>query len=98
MQVRKVQDTKGVWLINIAKFGFVDPTNGTRFDPQVPTQAAMTEWVKAQEAIIQPWSDPAEEEAQKAALAEAAAAEAAKLAEAAAAEAEALAKKSADKK
>lgn len=89
MQVRKVQDPKGVWLINIAKFGFVDPTNGTRFDPQIPTQAELTDWVKSQDAIIQPWVDPAEEEAQKAALAEAAAAK----------EAEALAaKKPAEKK
>ena len=91
--MRKIFDTKGVWLVNLAKFSFVDPENGCRFDPHVPTQAPETAWVKAQEAVIKPWVDPTEAnaEAEKAASA-AAAAEAQRLAdEAAQAEAEKLA-------
>ena len=72
MQVRKVQDPKGVWLVNVGAFTFVDPTNGTRFDPQIPTQASLTDWVKTQDAIIKPWVDPAEEEAAKQEMLEAA--------------------------
>jgi hypothetical protein len=88
MEMRKIFDAKGVWLVNLAKFSFVDPENGCRFDPQVPTQAPETEWVKAQEAVIKPWIDPTE--ANEAAEKAAAEAEAKRLAdEAAAAEAEA---------
>ena len=93
MEMRKIFDTKGVWLVNLAKFSFVDPENGCRFDPHVPTQAPETAWVKAQEAVIKPWVDPSEAnaEAEKAA-AKAAQAEAKRLAdEAAQAEAEKLA-------
>ena len=87
MEMRKIFDTKGVWLVNLAKFSFVDPENGCRFDPHVPTQAPETAWVKAQEAVIKPWVDPTEAnaEAEKAA----AAAEAQRLADEAAAAAEA---------
>ena len=91
--MRKIFDTKGVWLVNLAKFSFVDPENGCRFDPHVPTQAPETAWVKAQASVIKPWVDPTEAnaEAEKAA-AEAAQAEAKRLAdEAAQVEAEKLA-------
>jgi hypothetical protein len=60
MQTRKIFDAKGVWLVNLAKFPFVDPENGCRFDPHVPTQALETAWVKSQESVIKPWVDPAE--------------------------------------
>jgi hypothetical protein len=60
MEMRKIFDTKGVWLVNLAKFTFVDPESGCRFDPHVPTQAPETAWVKVQEAVIKPWVDPAE--------------------------------------
>ncbi len=60
MEMRKIFDPKGVWLVNLAKFTFVDPESGCRFDPHVPTQAPETAWVKAQEAVIKPWVDPAE--------------------------------------
>ncbi len=79
MQTRIVHDNKGQWLVNLAKFPFVDPDSGCRFDPHVPTQAKVTAWVKSQEAVIKPWVDPAEAnaEAEKAAAeAEKAAAEA----------------------
>jgi hypothetical protein len=62
MQTRIVHDSKGQWLVNLAKFPFVDPDSGCRFDPHVPTQAKVTAWVKSQEAVIQPWVDPAETE------------------------------------
>ena len=90
MQTRIIHDNKGQWLVNLAKFPFVDPDSGCRFDPNVPTQAKVTAWVKSQEAVIKPWVDPAEAnaEAEKAA----AEAEAQQLAdEAAAAEAQRLA-------
>jgi len=88
--MRKIFDTKGVWLVNLAKFSFVDPENGCRFDPHVPTQAPETAWVKAQEAVIKPWVDPSEANAK--AEKAAAEAEAQRLAdEAAAAEAQRLA-------
>lgn len=69
MQTRIVHDDKGEWLVNIAKFPFVDPEAGSRFEPNVPTKAKVTDWVKAQEAVIKPWVDPAEAnaEAEKAA-------------------------------
>jgi hypothetical protein len=87
MQTRIVHDSKGQWLVNLAKFPFVDPDSGCRFDPHVPTQAKVTAWVKSQEAVIRPWVDPAE--AEKAASLEA---ETKKLAdEAAKAEADKLA-------
>lgn len=70
MQTRIVHDTKGEWLVNLARFSFVDPESGCRFDPNVPTQAKVTDWVKAQDAVIKPWVDPAE--ANQAAEAEAA--------------------------
>ena len=89
MEMRKIFDTKGVWLVNLAKFSFVDPESGCRFDPHVPTQAPETAWVLAQSAVIKPWVDPAE-------AAEKAAAEAAALAEKA--EAERLAAEAAAKK
>ena len=86
MEMRKIFDTKGVWLVNLAKFTFVDPESGCRFDPHVPTQAPETAWVKAQEAVIKPWVDPAEANAKaEKAAAEAAAAEAQRLADEAAA-------------
>jgi hypothetical protein len=90
MQTRIVHDDKGQWLVNLAKFPFVDPDSGCRFDPHVPTQAKVTAWVELQAAVIKPWVDPAEAnaEAEKAA----AAAEAQRLAdEVAAAEAQRLA-------
>lgn len=83
MQVQKILNTSGEWFINIASFGFVDPTNGNRFDPQIPTKADATDWVKSQDAVIKPWVDPTNGEAEKAeaaAAAEAAKAEAEKLA------------------
>jgi hypothetical protein len=56
----------------------------------VPTQAKVTAWVKSQEAVIKPWVDPAEANAEAGKAAEAA--EAQRLAdEAAAAEAQRLA-------
>jgi hypothetical protein len=87
MEMRKIFDTKGVWLVNLAKFSFVDPENGCRFDPHVPTQAPETAWVKAQEAVIKPWVDPSEANAK--AEKAAAEAEAQRLADEAAAAAEA---------
>ena len=89
MQTRIVHDNQGQWLVNLAKFPFVDPDSGCRFDPHVPTQAKVTAWVKSQEAVIKPWVDPAEANAKaEKAAAEAAQAEAEKLAaEKAAAEA-----------
>lgn len=60
MQTRIVHDSKGEWLVNLAKFPFVDPDSGCRFDPNVPTQARVTDWVKSQEAVIKPWIDPAQ--------------------------------------
>ena len=64
MQTRIVHDSKGEWLVNLAKFSFVDPESGCRFDPNVPTKAKVTDWIKAQDAIIKPWVDPAEGEAE----------------------------------
>jgi hypothetical protein len=89
MQTRIVHDNKGQWLVNLAKFPFVDPDSGCRFDPHVPTQAKVTAWVKSQEVVIKPWVDPAEANAKaEKAAAEAAQAEAEKFAaEKAAAEA-----------
>lgn len=81
MQVQKILNSSGEWFINVAQFGFVDPTNGNRFDPQVPTKADATDWVKSQEAVIKPWTDPTNGEAE--------AAEAAAAAEKAKADAEA---------
>lgn len=92
MQVQKILNSSGEWLINIAQFGFVDPTNGNRFDPQVPTKADVTDWVKSQDAVIKSWTDPTNGEAEAAEAA--AAAEQAKVdAEAAAKAAEAEAAK-----
>jgi hypothetical protein len=87
MQTRIVHDNQGQWLVNLAKFPFVDPDSGCRFDPHVPTQAKVTAWVKLQEAVIKPWVDPAEAnaKAEKAAAEAAAEAEAQRLADEAAA-------------
>ena len=57
MEIRKIFDVSGVWLVNKAKFAFVDPTTGARFEPEVPTQAVQTEWVKGQPTISL-WEDP----------------------------------------
>jgi hypothetical protein len=62
MQTRIVHDSNGQWLVNLAKFPFVDPDSGCRFDPHVPTQAKITAWVESQAAVIRPWVDPAEAE------------------------------------
>lgn len=58
MQTRIIHDNTGVWLVNIAKFTFVDPESGCRFDPHVPTQAKLTEWAISQDAVIKAWSEP----------------------------------------
>ena len=47
----KIFDINGKWLINSGAFPFVDPTNGCRFEPNVPTQAPVTDWTKAQPSI-----------------------------------------------
>lgn len=57
MEMRKVFDSKGSWFVSQAQFPFVDPTNGCRFEPGVPTQTTQTEWMKDQ-PMIKVWKDP----------------------------------------
>jgi len=51
MEVQKVFDKSGVWLMNKGNYAFVDPTTGCRFDPRTPTQAIENAWVKNQDMI-----------------------------------------------
>lgn len=73
METRKIYDADGTWWINTSAFPFVDPTSGCRFEPQVPTRAKVTDWMKTQpviqvftdpnekpKAVIKPLTDPAE--------------------------------------
>ena len=77
-----ILDATGDWLINSSTYAaFIDPTNGNRFEPGVPTKAVVTDWVKGQ-PVLKPWVN--EQELAEKAAAEAAAAEAAAAAAAAA--------------
>lgn len=51
MEVQKVYDEAGSWIINSGVFTFVDPTNGNRFDPGVKTKAPVTDWIKGQPVL-----------------------------------------------
>lgn len=56
----KIQDPKGVWLVNRGQFRFIDGENGTVFEPQEPTKALRTQWVKNQAVIVR-CIDPTQE-------------------------------------
>lgn len=57
METRKVIDPKGEWFVNSAAFPLHDPVSGTVFEPNTPTQATATPWLKGQPAIKE-WVDP----------------------------------------
>lgn len=54
MEIQKVFESDGTWWTNTCQFPMVDPTSGCRFEPNVPTQAKQTEWMKGQ-VVIQPY-------------------------------------------
>jgi hypothetical protein len=61
----KIQDPKGVWLINQGSFRFSDGENGTIFEPGEPTKALRTQWVKDQTVIVR-CVDPTQENGEEA--------------------------------
>lgn len=48
----KIADNSGVWLTNTAQFALHDSESNTRFEPQEPTKATLTQFVKDQPTII----------------------------------------------
>ena len=57
MAIQNILDKDGSWFVNKGSFPFIDPTNGNRFEPETPTKAAVTIWVKSQPALVA-WVDP----------------------------------------
>ena len=57
MAIQNILDKDGSWFVNKGSFPFIDPTNGNRFEPETPTKAAATIWVKSQPALVA-WVDP----------------------------------------
>lgn len=46
-----VADKNGTWLKNEGEYALFDGTSNTRFEPQEPIKATVTDWVKAQPTI-----------------------------------------------
>lgn len=49
----KIVSASGTWFKNNAQFVFVDPENGTRFEPGVSTKAEPTDWAMKQPCLEQ---------------------------------------------
>lgn len=94
MEIRKIYDPNGEWLVNTAAFPFVDPTTGARLEPGVLTQAVYSEWCEEQPCIQR--AKDVDGAAQAASAADAAAKAAADAEAAAKADAEAKAKADAE--
>ena len=62
----KIIDKSGTWFLNSARFPFVDPESGARFEPGVKTKAKATDWTALQADWLLTTDDPlAEPEAEK---------------------------------